>query len=1280
MFVTRGNILSILSNDNLSYKTRNNIVKKYNKLLLEQITKIDVKQLAQYYFSVPKDTKKIIAQELNKRNITASDAKFIEELFLEKETLKESYLYKIDYPTIFKKILIKYLYQDVYKELNSCKNDIFIKKMIILYGMDKELLVKFLIDSKDNELIKYCMDVKFIDTSNLYWVLNSFLISDEVKENIIKKYISDINILEVFKYPFSDSVKELILNIKNDALFNAIMSLDSTNILSVISASENYPSIIFDTLLKYRKIEIKNAISKLNFSDFKKYLIKINNIDIANIFISEYPYKTKLVLRHAKNINVLSWIYNDSIPMNIKEFIMKNKKSELKAAIKTRGLSSLKLCYLRNSKNIPLDIQKLIINERYDELLLDINKRPSSVIINDILYGNYCDLYVRLLISSNKYDLKELLDRSNEDVINTILDVKKDVISNKILNMDIDEFFSLNYFSNDYAKEKIIIDYNDILLKKINLFDKDILYKYLKNYNTYLCMKKIILNKLGIESDALDNCVQLIAYNDVDLVINNYYVMKEFIEKSGIDFNSFIQYGCGSECYKDWFLKILEIIKYNKQEEFFMANNYLMSNVYNENENLASNILNYLSIINNYKDCYVLVMNLVNDNVLLSNEDKNNIKRLFLSKEICKKDLKYVSEIPLFMMQVIDNYKSKIIKSSNIDELKSLFNEVVADNANKTLEYIGYSEALLRLKEINKDSKDFTLFVDELLIISNLLESIKVCNNIEIIRGILKYLVIDNSNNLMKVQSAFTSFKKNIQKLFEIDAKLNLTTFQDNDLSEFVNDELSQKYGGVVYDFSKVNYCLYAHVLSNSEKAIDLVNGISSGKRNFLSVSPISYLGQKYYFDRTSTTFAIDNFPDGNFVCSSLFNMGTNYSIKNNSGEISELNRNERGILETSAVNLMNSEVLLYRENVKVSGIILPGGRVPSEEELSLHQEYNLPFIITQDVMRPIENVRKVFKLNEVKFNYDKCCSELKNILYSLTNSFNINKLDNSYTGREIALFTDAHALYEPTLAVLEDIRMHGISEIYSLGDNIGEGPNPREVLDLLEKYNVKSIAGNSEYYNTLGMKPFIYFDKGRVQNQEWTYDKLSSNHLELLKTFKPSMDILVGDKVLGLCHFANDVRWDYMGDNSTWAYQNNFKIGVNSKQFMYTNSVCAMEKMNRLLNNFDDDKKLGVVDALNRPLFGGKRVTAYDEIFQGHVHFALTDRVFNTKINTLRALAMGYNNDSSDAVYYILKEKCDGGFEVSKRLVSFNKNLMLANIISSDIPHKEKILKFVKC
>ena len=51
-----------------------------------------------------------------------------------------------------------------------------------------------------------------------------------------------------------------------------------------------------------------------------------------------------------------------------------------------------------------------------------------------------------------------------------------------------------------------------------------------------------------------------------------------------------------------------------------------------------------------------------------------------------------------------------------------------------------------------------------------------------------------------------------------------------------------------------------------------------------------------------------------------------------------------------------------------------------------------------------------------------------------ISNNLVIRKENDIYTGRKVAIFTDTHAMYEPTIAILVDIRFRGISDIYSLG------------------------------------------------------------------------------------------------------------------------------------------------------------------------------------------------------------------------------------------------------
>ena len=246
------------------------------------------------------------------------------------------------------------------------------------------------------------------------------------------------------------------------------------------------------------------------------------------------------------------------------------------------------------------------------------------------------------------------------------------------------------------------------------------------------------------------------------------------------------------------------------------------------------------------------------------------------------------------------------------------------------------------------------------------------------LKKVLEYTFSD-INTLTKMQNSFSEFEKKVIKLYELDSKNNLTNLEKvKHLPGVLNQELIDKYGGEVYDFYNKNYCLYAHVLSRSEKLEDLLEGKSSGKSNFISVSPISYRGQEYYWGKSEMILAFDKIPNGSFVCSSIRNMGSNGSITNNSSEVKQINRKQRGILETSAVTEHNSEALLYREGLISCGLILPGGREPTRVELEYHNKYNLPFIITQEIETAIENPQMIFEREEEKLKIESVYTKKK--------------------------------------------------------------------------------------------------------------------------------------------------------------------------------------------------------------------------------------------------------------------------------------------------------------
>ena len=286
--------------------------------------------------------------------------------------------------------------------------------------------------------------------------------------------------------------------------------------------------------------------------------------------------------------------------------------------------------------------------------------------------------------------------------------------------------------------------------------------------------------------------------------------------------------------------------------------------------------------------------------------------------------------------------------------------------------------------------------------------------------------------------------------------------------------------------------------------------------------------------------------------------------------------------------------------------------------------------------------------------------------------------MSNNYTGRQIAIFADVHGLYYPLKSVLEDIKNRGIKEIYSLGDNIGVGPNPKEVLELLDKYKVVSLLGNNEEYSILGIEPFsIYFDEKKTENQLWTHNKLAKEDIGKISKNKHSLDLLVGGKKIGLCHFASDVRFDFVKHN-IWGYFDAIKNKIKNpqKQFYYTNSVYQKRLVDKKSKS-DLPKDRGYVSAKKDPLFGGKKIDYYDEIIEGHAHFKLMTEDKRVKVRTIRALAMAYENNLVDRAYYIIIKEKKHGYDIDEILVPFDRKAMNKSIDESDMPDKKIINKY---
>ena len=87
------------------------------------------------------------------------------------------------------------------------------------------------------------------------------------------------------------------------------------------------------------------------------------------------------------------------------------------------------------------------------------------------------------------------------------------------------------------------------------------------------------------------------------------------------------------------------------------------------------------------------------------------------------------------------------------------------------------------------------------------------------------------------------------------------------------------------------------------------------------------------------------------------------------------------------------------------------------------------------------------------------------------------------------AIVSDIHGNLEALEAVLADIANHGITEIYSLGDVIGYGPNPRQCIDKVMEFDV-CILGNHDQGALFDPEGF---SSGAEHALFWTRQQLES-------------------------------------------------------------------------------------------------------------------------------------------------------------------------------------------
>jgi len=133
---------------------------------------------------------------------------------------------------------------------------------------------------------------------------------------------------------------------------------------------------------------------------------------------------------------------------------------------------------------------------------------------------------------------------------------------------------------------------------------------------------------------------------------------------------------------------------------------------------------------------------------------------------------------------------------------------------------------------------------------------------------------------------------------------------------------------------------------------------------------------------------------------------------------------------------------------------------------------------------------------------------------------------------QKIAIISDIHGNLEAFKSVLDHILSQGLSnhQIYCLGDSVGYGPHPNEVLELLQTNQIVSILGNYDQSVAFKDKTEVQLIPKSPKNaMAWTQINTKDNTKAYLRNLKQNLSITIGTYTLLLTHGSPNSIKEYV-------------------------------------------------------------------------------------------------------------------------------------------------------
>jgi predicted phosphodiesterase len=128
-----------------------------------------------------------------------------------------------------------------------------------------------------------------------------------------------------------------------------------------------------------------------------------------------------------------------------------------------------------------------------------------------------------------------------------------------------------------------------------------------------------------------------------------------------------------------------------------------------------------------------------------------------------------------------------------------------------------------------------------------------------------------------------------------------------------------------------------------------------------------------------------------------------------------------------------------------------------------------------------------------------------------------------------VGIFTDIHGNLPALEALIVQFQTEKVERIYFMGDAVGLGPYPGEVLDLLNELpNFHPVCGNHDWWAYHGLPHPIPEGFSGIKHRLWTAEQLSSKQKDILASWPIKREEIFEGTNVSFLHysFKEEVRF----------------------------------------------------------------------------------------------------------------------------------------------------------